>query len=306
MMRQRTYQEQNIRARTRGRQRLVHSGLPERYEQQRSPFADMRAIQLPFKSINTKHLPDMSQEIYVKAKPKDTVIKNSLVAPTTKYKSDAVTIPLFKEYVSLENNILADNESKLLATPYFQDEDYTCRETLLRTLPYMYELTHDENSPLDLRKEQCRFYNHPIEAFLSEIGISWNEILYWLLAPEQTIARINNTLPASAAFRATLFERSRYHIERFERDGEQKKATLFNRNKKKWRNFLSQLGEPTAKALRIAATACKTVLQECDFSIWYLAQRSEVMQDHIMKKIAKGQTAQKFTYRHAMCRVCYQ
>jgi len=306
MMRQRTYQEQNIRARNRRQKRLVHSSLPERYEQQLSPFADMRAIQLPFKSTNTKHLPDMSQEIYVKAKPKDIVIKSSLVAPRTKYKSDAVTIPLFKEYVSLENNILADNESKLLATPYFQDEDYTSRETLLRTLPYMYELTHDENSPLDLRKEQCRFYKHTIETFLSEIGISWNEILYWLLASEQTIARINNTLLASASFRATLFERSRYHIERFERDGEQKKATLFNRNSKKWRKFLSQLAEPTAKALRIAATACAAVLQECDFSIWYLAQQSGVMQDHITKKTAKGQAAQIFTYRHAMCRVCYQ
>ncbi|EFQ93880.1 hypothetical protein CFE70_008882 [Pyrenophora teres f. teres 0-1] len=306
MMRQRTYQEQELRARSRKQKRLVHSTLPERYEQQLSPFADMRTIQVPFKSINTKHLPDMSQEIYVKAKPKDIVIKSVLVAPTTKYRSDAVTIPPFKEYVSLENNILADNESKLLATPYFQDEDYTCRETLLSTLPFMYELTHDENGPLDLRKEQCRFYKDTVEAFLNEIGVSWNEILHWLLAPEQAITRINNTLPASASFRTTLFDRDRYHIEEFERDGQSKKAILFNRSDRKWREFLLQLGEPTARALRIAAIACATVLQECNFSIWYLAQRSEVMQHHITRKTAKGQTAETFTYRHAMCRVCYQ
>ncbi|KAA8614693.1 protein containing SET domain protein [Pyrenophora tritici-repentis] len=306
MMRQRTYQEQELRARSRKQKRLVHSSLPERYEQQLSPFADMRTIQLPFKGINTKRLPDMSQEIYVKAKPKDIVIKSVLAAPTTKYRSDAVTIPPFKEYVSLENNILADNESKLLATPYFQDEDYTCRETLLSTLPYIYELTHDENGPLDLRKEQCRFYKDTIEAFLNEMGVSWNEILYWLLAPEQAIVRINNTLPASASFRASLSERSGYHIEEFERDGQPKKAILFNRSDRKWRKFLLQLGEPTAKALRIAAIACATVRQECDFSIWYLAQRSEVMQQYINKKTAKGQTAETFTYRHAMCRVCYQ
>ncbi|RMZ72227.1 set domain-containing [Pyrenophora seminiperda CCB06] len=306
MMRQRTYQEQRMRSRNCKQDSLVRSSLPEKYVQEVSPFADMHAIQLPSKSSNTKHLPDMGQEIYVKAKPKDIIIKSGVVAPTTKYKSDTVTIPPFKEYVSLKSNILADNESKLLATPYFQDEDYTGQETLLSTLPYMYELIHDENGLLDLRKEQCRFYKETIEAFLSEIGVCWNDILYWLLAPESTITRINNTLPGSASFRAAVVERSRYQNEKFERDGQPKKAILFDQNDKKWRDFLLHLREPTAKALRIAATTCATILQECDFSIWYLAQRSEVMQDPIMKKTAKGQTATQFTYRHAMCRVCYQ
>ena len=176
MLRQRTFQEQELRARSRKQKRPPKSTLPQRYIQTTSPFQNMSPIQVPFdRSANTKRMLDMSQEVYVKAKPKDTVTKSGLAAPPTKYKSDAPMIPPFKEYVSLRNNILADNESKLLATPYFQDEDYTGREILLDTLPYIYEMTHDENGPLDFRKEQCRFYKDAIEVFLSEIGIAWND-----------------------------------------------------------------------------------------------------------------------------------
>ncbi|KAG9187712.1 histone-lysine N-methyltransferase EZH2 [Alternaria panax] len=307
LWRQRTFQEQELRARNRKQKLPPQSTLSDRYLQNISPFQDMSPIQVPFdRSANTKRMLDMSQEIFVKAKPKDIVIKSGLAAPTTKYKSDAPMIPPFKEYVSLRNNILADNESKLLATPYFQDEDYSGREVLLDTLPYIYEMTHDEKGPLDFRKEQCRFYKDAIGSFLSEIGITWNDILYWLLAPERNIARINNSVPGGRQFEAYVLERSRYHVEEFERDGEPKKNILFNRNDKKWREFLPQLKEPSTSALRLAAMACAAILQECEFSIWYLAQQSEAVQNHVAKKTAHGQAAKQSTYKEIMCRVCHQ
>ncbi|RYO70162.1 hypothetical protein AA0113_g3344 [Alternaria arborescens] len=307
MLRQRTFQEQELRAQSRKQKRPPKSTLPQRYIQTTSPFQDMSPIQVPFdRSANTKRMLDMSQEVYVKAKPKDTVTKSGLAAPPTKYKSDAPMIPPFKEYVSLRNNILADNESKLLATPYFQDEDYTGREILLDTLPYIYEMTHDENGPLDFRKEQCRFYKDAIEVFLSEIGIAWNDILYWLLAPERNITRINDLAPGSKYFEAHVLERSRYDIEEFERDGVPKRNVLFKRNDRKWREFLPQLKEPSTSALRLAATACAAVLQECEFSIWYLARQSEAVQNHVAKKTACGQAARQSTYKEMLCRVCHQ
>ena len=307
MLRQRTFQEQELRAQSRKQKRPPKSTLPQRYIQTTSPFQDMSPIQVPFdRSANTKRMLDMSQEVYVKAKPKDTVTKSGLAAPPTKYKSDAPMIPPFKEYVSLRNNILADNESKLLATPYFQDEDYTGREILLDTLPYIYEMTHDENGPLDFRKEQCRFYKDAIEVFLSEIGIAWNDILYWLLAPERNITRINDLAPGSKYFEAHVLERSRYDIEEFERDGVPKRNVLFKRNDRKWREFLPQLKEPSTSALRLAATACAAVLQECEFSIWYLARQSEAVQNHVAKKTACGQAAKQSTYKEMLCRVCHQ
>ncbi|KAI4653958.1 hypothetical protein J4E93_001726 [Alternaria ventricosa] len=306
MRNQRTFQEQDLRARSRKQKRPQQPTLPEKYIQKTSPFENMRAIQVPFDRANAKRLVDMSQETFIKAKPKDTVVKSGLAAPTTKYKSDAPKIPPFKEYVSLRNNVLKDNESKLLATPYFQDEDYRGREVLLDTLPYMYEMTHDEKGPLDFRKEQCRFYEKAIEAFLSEIGITWNDILFWLLAPDQDIIQINKSLEGNKQFEAQLLERSRYHIEEFERDGEPKKAILFNRNNKKWEGFVAQLEEPIPSALRLAATASAAVFKECEFSIWYLAQQSKAVQSLIRTKSAHEQSSKHSTYKKIMCRVCHK
>ncbi|KAI4692607.1 hypothetical protein J4E81_007023 [Alternaria sp. BMP 2799] len=306
MRNQRTFQEQDLRTRSRKQKRPQQPILPEKYIQKTSPFENMRAIQVPFDRANAKRLVDMSQETFIKAKPKDTVVKSGLAVPTTKYKSDAPKIPPFKEYVSLRNNVLKDNESKLLATPYFQDEDYRGREVLLDTLPYMYEMTHDEKGPLDFRKEQCRFYEKAIEAFLSEIGITWNDILFWLLAPDQELVRINDSSNGSKQFEAQLLERSRYHIEEFERDGEPKKAVLFDRNNKKWEEFVAQLEEPIPSALRLAATASAAVFKECEFSIWYLAQQSKAVQSLIRKKSAHEQSSKHSTYKKIMCRVCHQ
>ncbi|KAF1942199.1 hypothetical protein EJ02DRAFT_346180 [Clathrospora elynae] len=306
MWRQRTCQEQELRAQAYKRKGPSPPTLEEKYVQHVSPFAAMSPIQIPFDKKST--YPDISQAIFTKSKPKDTVIRSALVVPTTKYKSDAVNIPPFKEYVSLKHNILADNESKLLATPYFPDdeeEDSESRKELIKMLPKIYEMTHDQKGPLDLRKEQCKFYKDSIEAFLGEIGISWNDILYWLLGPEATIRLIVSTLPGSRQFEA-LYDDPHNHEDTFERDGETRDLPLFDSKSKKWQDFFLQLKEPTTTCLRLAAIACAVFFQECDFSIWYLARQSDLMQRHILRKTKDGQTVVKFTYRQAMCTVCHQ
>ena len=95
-------------------------------------------------------------------------------------------------------------------------------------------------------------------------------------------------------------------IEEFERDGVPKRNVLFKRNDRKWREFFPQLKEPSTSALRLAATACAAVLQECEFSIWYLARQSEAVQNHVAKKTACGQAARQSTYKEMLCRVCHQ
>lgn len=303
---QRTCQERDLRAR-RKQKFPTQPTLPEEFIQHTSPFADIPIVQMPFdRSWASKGLPDMAQEVFVKAKPKDTVFRSGLSAHTTKFRSEAVVIPPFKEYVSLKNNILADNESKLLATPYFEDEDYESRRALLDALPFIYELTHDEKGPIDLRKEQCRFYKTGIEAFLSEIGVTWNEVLYWLLAPDDVIKQINASMSGSENFSSIVLERSQYSIEEFERDEELKETTLFDRDDEKWQDFIAQLERPSATTMRLAAIACSAVLQECEFSIWYLAQQSDIVQNNIMRKTLSGKNPDQSSYRQIWCRVCHQ
>ncbi|KAF1841831.1 uncharacterized protein K460DRAFT_379824 [Cucurbitaria berberidis CBS 394.84] len=304
---QRTCQERELRAQRHRRRGPLPPALPEKYIQSISPFASMSSIQTPFdKTPRNGRLRDLSQEIFTKAKPKDSVIRSTWAAPTTKFKFKAIFIPKFREYISLKNSMLADNESKLLATPYFQDEHEDDREELLRKLPRYYEMKHDENGLFNTRLEQCRFYKDSIDAFLRKVGIAWDDVLFWLLAPDRMIKLINDGSSEGNQFESLLLNRSNYGIEMFERDKVDQQANLFQRDDGKWQDFLSQRTEPSARKLRQSATACAAVLKECNFSIWYLAQQSETFLKYVSKKTRDPAAVSTFTYRGAMCRVCHQ
>ena len=303
---QRTCQERELRTELRRRKGPMPPILPKKHIQSSSPFKGMPATQVPFDKVHGGGLRDITQEIFTNAKPKDIVTRSAWAAPTTKYKSEAVCIPLFKEYVSLTDNILADNESKLLTTPFFQHEDDESREKLLRVLPHIYEMKHDEKGPLDLRAEQCRFYKECLDVFLCEVGLSWKDVLYWLLAPNEVINNLNGSSPGGSQFKGLLLDRSKYHTEVFRRDDITKKSILFQRSSSRWKEFFSQLEKPTAKRLRLSAVACAAVFKECNFSIWYLAQQSETLLKHVSTKTRGPTSTSKFTYRSALCRVCHQ
>ena len=307
MRRQRTCHESEFRTQHQRRSGPAPPALPERCVQTVSPFKGLSPIHVPFDKKKAREgMPDFSQEVYIPAKPKDNVSKSGWVSSTLKYKSMAISIPAFKEYVSLKNNILADNESKLRATPYFQDEDDKARIDLRALLPLQYEMIHDENALSDLRTEQCRFYKDAVDSFLWEIQVPWSAVLYWLLAPDREIMRINDSMFRNPLFDKLLLQRSTYRLEKFTRDEEPLRATLFNPDSERWQSFLSQLEEPSASQLRLSALASEAMLDQCGFSIWYLAQQSDVMSRYIARKTKKPIASPQFAFRDVLCRICHQ
>lgn len=307
LWRQRTCQESEFHAQHNRRNRTSPPVLPVEYLQEVSPFMGMSQAQTPFdKSSTNGSLRSFSQETFTKAKLKDLTVTSIWSATPTLYECNAVTIPPFKEYVSLRINLLADNESRLLATPYFQDENDDSRKEMLDALPHQYEMKHDEQGPIDLRTEQVRFFKHSFEAFLEEVHVSWNAILYWLFAKSSHIKHMNKSMTGSHQFEAHLVDRSRYDIEEFERDEEQVKNELFNRESKKCQAFFRQLKPIDAKELRLSALICEAVFQECNFNIWYLAQHSELVRDYVWGKTKGPQADAMLTYRQATCRVCHE
>lgn len=304
---QRRCQEREIRAQHNLRKGLAPPALAETYEQPVSPFEGMSSIMAPFhnKSTNTA-IKDISQEIFKKPRSKDKITRSAWVAPTTPYKSDAIEMPLFKEFVCLKNNILIDNVSKMLATPYFEDDYYDSRRKLLKLLPDLYEMKHDKNALLDLRSRQCRFYKESAESFLRELDASWNDVLFWLLAPEETIKNINETSAGSNQFEKTLLDRSAHHTERFWRDEAAKKAILFDRTSNSWQSFFSQLKKPSPQKLRLSSILSVAWLKECHFSIWHLARQSDLVRKHILMKIKDPTPTSEFTFRKVVCVVCHQ
>jgi len=280
--------------------------LPEKYVQPVSPFEKMPTIQFPFeKGQNKDHLKEVSQEIFTKATPKDTVVRSSWSVPTTAYRYRGIRIPSFKEYVSLKTNILADNESKLLTMPYLWDDDEEGEQReLIDKLPLIYEIKNDFNAASDLRDEQCRFYTDSIEPFLTDIGITWDTILYWLLAPKAYLRRIDRSVPQDS--HVNFSDRSTYEEEVFYRGDEKKEAKLFERRPGQWQELLRQLKEPSFGQLQTAALACAAILASCKFSPWYMARQSATMRNYVRSKTTAAEPAPDFTFRSVMCSVCHE
>lgn len=297
-----------MRAQSSGRKLPSSSVLPEIYIQATSPFAIMAAIQVPFeKSTGKERLKDITQEVFLKGTPKDMVVRSSWTVPSITYKDDSVCIPPFKEYTSLKSNILADNESKLLTMPYLgEDGEEEAQEALVNKLPQIYEIRHDINALSDLRDEQCRFYSESINSFLDEVGLTWDMILFWLLAQDMEIRDVNRKSSGHRVFERLLLDRSAFDKEFFQRDDRKRNATLFVREPDRWRGLLRRLKEPSASQLRLAALACSAIFTKCNFSPWYLARQSETMQAYVQEKTTAAQDPSKFSFRSIACRVCYE
>ncbi|KAH7079176.1 hypothetical protein BKA63DRAFT_409412 [Paraphoma chrysanthemicola] len=308
MWRQRTCFERERRAQSNSRGPPSTSLLPEKYLQAKSPFANISTVQVPFeKSSGKDRLKDVSQEVFTNTTPKDSIVRSSWTVPSLSHKADGISIPPFKEYVSLKTNILADNQSKLSTLPYFGEDGEEQDEKVLRKkLPHIYEIRHDINAWSDLRDEQCRFYAESIEIFLEELGLTWDMVLYWLLVPDKEIREVNKASNGHQMFEKLLLERSAFDNEFFHRDEKPRKAILFERGPDRWSGFLSRIQKPSAMQLRLTSLACLAILAKCNVSPWYLARRSKTMQSYIQEKTIAAQRSSHFTFRNIACRVCHE
>jgi hypothetical protein len=311
MWRQRTCYERGSRAQV-NHKRVQPSPTTlskKNFVQSASPFQKMVDIQTPFsRSDSNASLHDITQEVFTKASPKDVVVRSACNVRTDTYEPENLQIPSFLEYVSLKINILADNESKLLTTPWMGDgeRDESREITFGRDLPRNYEIKHDINANLDLREEQCRFYSATIETFFIDIGVSWDTVLYWLFAPEALIRQINSTAERHVDYEPALLDRSDYDREAFHRADKDEIAILFTRGPDKSQAFLHQLSKPSAMQLRVAAVACAAIMAACNFSPWYMAKQSKVMQEFVHAKTRMAEVASNFSFRSIVCRVCHE
>jgi hypothetical protein len=262
----------------------------------------MLSIQLPFEKKPESTSKDVKQDTF---KPGSRAItaKSSWSIPTTTYTSQAVLVPHFREHVTLKKSILSDNESKLLVTPFVPE---SLEIEMMKQLPKSYSISHDNNVNMDLRSEQCRFYKDAIDVFLEELGISWSDILFWLLASEQSISRLNGNSPSNKNYRRVLCDRSAFENEKFTRNRVVHKLEMFDRTDQKWQELLHGLQKPTADRLRLSSLACMSILKACGFNVWYLVKQCDIVRSHVSRKIKSSTDTSELTYRVAMCRVCHE
>ncbi|KAH7406203.1 hypothetical protein DE146DRAFT_608522 [Phaeosphaeria sp. MPI-PUGE-AT-0046c] len=307
MWRQRTCYERDLRPHTDDTTVQWDTSPRLKFEQSKSPFGKMQDIQSMLAKSNVPNTKEMGQEIFAKATSKGSTTKTTSSVPAITYVPEKLQIPPFKEYVSLKTNILADNESKILTLPYLGDNEPEHRQQVLRNdLPTRYEILHDENALLDLRSEQCHYYYDTIEAFLGDLGLKWDTMIYWLLSSATDLRHKNRISEGHAEFEEILQDRAPYDKEFFCRDGNNLEATLFESGSDHWRNLLTQLQEPSVGNLRLIAIAGAAIMRHCSFSPWYMVKRCKTMQGYVHAKLERAKDVPDFTFRDILCRICHE
>ncbi|PSN70111.1 hypothetical protein BS50DRAFT_548006 [Corynespora cassiicola Philippines] len=261
--------------------------------QETSPFSEMHPIQkLVTDSDSIPGSVLISQEV-LDGRRKNDAVRSCFQIPVTSYRSDAVKIPPFKEYLSVKRSILVENQTKLWYYPYLQDDDLQARHFLYKDLPAVYHMKNELQPFHNLHTEQSRFYRSLALGLLQELGLGLEHILCWFLAPQDEIKSGNASLTGSNAFEPYVLNRALHLHDNY-------------REEELWKGFLATMDPLPVTKVRMAAIACLVFLEGCDFSLWHLARRCDAAQAYILSVTQVSRPVHGFSYRSKACRVCHE
>ncbi|ORY05301.1 hypothetical protein BCR34DRAFT_633157 [Clohesyomyces aquaticus] len=264
-----------------------------------SPFDGMKAIQIPTDSYTGKERTlNITHEINFNVKGRKQTPKPYLSIPGVgpPYTHTAIKVPYFHEYTTLKDNILVLNEPKLLHYPFFADEDMArLKEPDWEDIENNHKLDIEGQGLSNLHTEKSRMYFRHVEDFLKEIGVTWESIIFWLLAPADDIKAMSKASGGSTTFDVILLDREPH------RD--------FVPGAENWILFLATLPKPTVSSLKLSALACAAFLKQCNFQIWHVARRSQCMQEYFQGRLEAYTSIKenmRFQFRTYACRICHQ
>lgn len=174
-------------------------------------------------------------------------------AKYTTFTSDVPDVPSYAHYVSIKNNILAPNVTKLICWPYFGDE-YDMSS--LSNLREQYHLDIDDRERKLGLLLKAQKYESYVESALADLEISWADVLRFLLEPHPDIGNSADAMKA-------LSNRHEF----CEHD--------FSRISERWQSILSELPASKPEKLARAAVLCDNFQKLAKFSLWHVAHRSE-------------------------------
>ncbi|KAF2643347.1 hypothetical protein P280DRAFT_446843 [Massarina eburnea CBS 473.64] len=260
----------------------------DKFIQRSSPFKVLQPIQSV--TVQPKeHF--LSEKFFIKSGKLDRPIKTTkMTIESTQFRTMAVDIPTFQEYVSLQNSFLAENVNELLNWPYFENDENTDKMEQNGIQEELQQSYRIRDAASHLTDDINRFYSPIAETFLSEIGINWEHVLFWLLASTSDIETINGHGSDSREFKKPLSKRN-------------SKLTA-DCDGFKWKYVLAVLPRTSLHQLRLAALAGSAFAQQTTFGIWQLARRSDPMRKAISCQLQGTTEETSFDYRSAACRVC--
>ncbi|EKG21255.1 hypothetical protein MPH_01398 [Macrophomina phaseolina MS6] len=272
--------------------------VPTQFQQQAFPWPNAEPIQTrgPIKPGGPKVMVQKTQEVFPQGSKGVRSVMNN---PVNSYATDAKPVPPYTSYVSLKQNVLAENRRTLMIYPYFddyQDEDVS-KKSLWDELRSRYNIVADElRRRRLLQAEQSWQLRSYAEKFLQDFGCPMKDILrYFLLPTSELIQTLTSELQPHEA---------KYLQERREESCKEE----FDRERKRWRKVLNGLEESLPAKIAFAAVFCPAWLTVFGFSFWHIARRTSAAQQPAIKTSSQPESNRKsseFAYRDLACRVCH-
>ena len=196
------------------------------------------------------------------------------------FESDVADVPGYAHYVSIKNNILAPNVTKLICWPYFGDDFDIPLQAMNLDEQYDQDIGDRERKLLLLLKAYK--YAEYVESALEDLGCSWSDVLRFLL---EAHPNVGSSLDAQKA----LGNRHEFCEHDFSRIGE------------RWRSILTELPPSTPEKLALAAVLCDNFQKLAKFSLWHVARMSEYAK---LPEEAEIEGKAQLSDNELTCRIC--
>ena len=224
------------------------------YEEKPTTFTKLRPLDM---STHQKGTPSAKSDRLWGVERMNTTGKGSgptwLSADYSLFESDVLDVPSYAHYVSIKNNILAPNVTKLICWPYFGDDFETSYHTNLRE-QYHLDIDGRERKLVLLLKAQK--YEEYVQSALEDLGCSWADVLRFLLEDEPDVGNWQDAMKA-ASIRDELLDDD------------------FSRISERWQSILADLPASSPEKLARAAVLCDNFQTLAKFSLWHVARRSD-------------------------------
>lgn len=289
--------------------------VAEKYLHEKSPFANMNPLAATSDSKDAdSFICTLTGEVFPdRTNPKGGKITVNFM--TTGFTSDAVTMPPFGEYVSLKENVLAENNKKKLVAPYLaddQDQDQD-KQSLWEELRKNYDLVYERWPNRNYRVQQCEAFRDYVDPFLEEAGCDMKDVLRYLLATDSELEALKPAgLPEKEVKTWLNREMSQFEYAnpKVKKD-KQEKTEHYRPDDTRWRNVYKYLDHTTSDRLARAGLACAAFYKQCDFSLWLIAEKSDCLEQLIeitedvadISNIISSEAS--FDYNSIACRVCH-
>lgn len=168
---------------------------------------------------------------------------------------------------------------------------------MINELKRLYKMRDVETPTDNLHDEICQIYTSYVEKLFDEIGITWNDVLFWFLADEMKL----KSIPLDSEDKELKDLDSLMTILLPERLGMVKGD---------WKHLTPLIPQPSPRNLRITAYVCTVFSQLSGYSLWHMARQSSIALQHLETAIQQAKKAKpvssKFSYRERHCRICHE